>query len=86
MYISSTVRFSKNWELENGQKFGVLVFQKVAKTGNIGKKSQVAGDIDYVRYLSMQMVKNTKFVKKYFFRTKLLHAHLPYVCNLSAKH
>ena len=24
------------------------MFQKVAKTGNIGKKSPVAGDIDYV--------------------------------------
>ena len=34
----------------------VLAFQKVAKTGNIGKKSPVAGDIDYVRYLSMQKV------------------------------
>ena len=30
---------------------------KVAKTGNIGKRSAVAGDIDYVRYLSMQKVK-----------------------------
>ena len=26
----------------------------VAKTGNIGKKTPVAGNIDYVRYLSMQ--------------------------------
>ena len=38
------------------KKIGVLAFQKVAKTGNIGKKSPVAGDIDYVRYLSMQKV------------------------------
>ena len=45
----------KNWELENGKKIGVLAIQKVAKTGNIGKKKPpVAGNIDYVRYLSMQ--------------------------------
>ena len=58
MNISSMVRFDKNWELENGNKIGVLVFQKVAKTGNIGKKkSPQAGGIDYARYLSMQKVK-----------------------------
>ena len=51
------VRFGKNWELENGKKIGGLVFQKVAKTGNIGKKSPVAGDINYVRSLSMKKVK-----------------------------
>ena len=34
-------RFGKNWELENGKKkIGVLAIQKVAKTGNIGKKLQ----------------------------------------------
>ena len=32
-------RFGKNWELENGKKIGVLAIQKVAKTGNIEKKS-----------------------------------------------
>ena len=32
----------------------VLAIQKVDKTGNIGKKTPVAGDINYVRYLSMQ--------------------------------
>ena len=40
------------------KKMGVLAFQKVAKTGNIGKKSPEAGDIDYVRYLSMQKVRH----------------------------
>ena len=40
MNISSMVRFGKNCELENGKKIGVLAFQKVAKTGNIGKKVQ----------------------------------------------
>ena len=39
------------------KKIRVLAFQKVAKTGNIGKKVQLAGDIDYLRYLSMQKVK-----------------------------
>ena len=39
MNISSTVWFDKNWELENGKKLGVLMFQKVAKTGNTGKKT-----------------------------------------------
>ena len=34
MNISLTVRFNKNWELGNG----VLMFQKLAKTGNIWKK------------------------------------------------
>ena len=38
------------------EKIGVLAIQKVAKTGNIEKKSPVAGDIDYVRYLSMRKV------------------------------
>ena len=36
------------------EKNGVLVIQNVVKTGNIGKKTPVAGNIDYVRYLSMQ--------------------------------
>ena len=40
------------------EKNRVLAFQKVAKTGNIGKKSPVAGGINYVRYLSMQKVKD----------------------------
>ena len=43
------------------EKVRVLTFQKVAKTGNIGKKSPVAGDIDYVRYHSMQKVKQVFF-------------------------
>ena len=29
------------------EKIGVSVFQKVAKTGNMEKKSPVAGDINY---------------------------------------
>ena len=36
------------------KKIGVLAIQKVAKTGNTGKKTPVAGNIDYVRYISMQ--------------------------------
>ena len=40
MNISLTVQFSKNWELEKGKKIGILALQKVAKTGNIGKKVQ----------------------------------------------
>ena len=47
-------RFGKNWELENGKKIGVLAIQKVAKTGKTGKKTPVAGNINYVRYISMQ--------------------------------
>ena len=38
MNSSLTVRFDKNWELEKEKQIGVLMFQKVAKTGNIGKK------------------------------------------------
>ena len=48
---TGTWKMEKNW---GGG--GVLAIQKVAKTGNIGKKTPVAGDIDYVRYLSMQKV------------------------------
>ena len=29
----------REWELENGKKSGVLAIQKVAKTGNNGKKN-----------------------------------------------
>ena len=47
---------AKKWGLENGNKSGFWQSKKVAKTGNIGKKTPVAGDIDYVRYLSMQKV------------------------------
>ena len=67
------VWFGKNWELENGKKknrgFGI---PKIAKTGNIGKKSPVAGDIDYVRYLSMQKF-NTGFT--FFFSTISIKVH-----------
>ena len=35
MKISLTVGFNKNWELENEKQIRVLMFQKVAKTGNI---------------------------------------------------
>ena len=33
MNISLTVRLDKNWMLENEKQIGVLMFQKVAKTG-----------------------------------------------------
>ena len=45
-------RVDKNWELEKWKKIGVLAIQKVAKTGKIGKVTPVAGNIDYVRYIS----------------------------------
>ena len=41
MNISLTVRFYKKLELGNGKKIGVLMFQKVGKTGNIGKKKTI---------------------------------------------
>ena len=41
-----------SWKME--KKIGVLAIQKIAKTGNIGKKTPVAGNIDYLRYISMQ--------------------------------
>ena len=40
-----------SWKMEKNR---ALAIQKVAKTGNIGKKTPVAGNIDYVRYISMQ--------------------------------
>ena len=54
--ISSIGTVHKNRDLENGKKSGVLAIQKVAKTANIEIKTPVAGDIKYVRYLSMQKV------------------------------
>ena len=56
MIISSTVLEFENWKLENGKKIRVSAFPKVAKSGNIGKKSPVPGGIYNVRYLSMQKV------------------------------
>ena len=41
-----------SWKMEKNRGFAI---QMVAKTGNIGKKTQ-AGNIDYVRYLGMQKV------------------------------
>ena len=55
MNLSSTVPVRKNLGVGKWKKIGVLVIQKVAKTGNIGKKTQ-AGDIDYAKNLSMQKV------------------------------
>ena len=52
--ISSTGTGSQKLGVGKWKKIGVLAIQKVAKTGNIGKKNSVAGNIDYVRYLSMQ--------------------------------
>ena len=52
--ISSTGTGLQKLGVGNWKKIGVLAIQKVAKTGNIGKKTPVAGNIDYVRYLSMQ--------------------------------
>ena len=53
--ISSTGTGSaKKLGVGKWKKFRVLAIQKVAKTGNIGKKTPVAGNIDYVRYISMQ--------------------------------
>ena len=54
MNISSTGTGSAkigSWKMEKNR---VLAIQKVAKTGNIRKKNPVAGNIDYVRYISMQ--------------------------------
>ena len=56
MNISSTGTVRQKSGVGKWKKNGILAIQKVAKTGNIGKKIPVAGDIDYVRYLSMQKV------------------------------
>ena len=52
--ISSTGTGSAKIGSGKWKKIGVLAIQKVAKTGNIGKITPVAGNIDYVRYISMQ--------------------------------
>ena len=52
--ISSTVPVRQKLGVGKWKKIGVLAIQKVAKTGNIGKITPVAGNIDYVRYISMQ--------------------------------
>ena len=54
--ISLTGTVRQKLEVGKWKKIGVLVIQKVAKIGNIGKKTLVVCDIDYVRYLSMQKV------------------------------
>ena len=43
------------WKME--KKIEVLAFQKVAKTGDFGKKSPAPDYINYLRYLNMQKVK-----------------------------
>ena len=52
--ISSTGTCSQKLGVGKWKKIRVLAIQKLAKTGNIGKKTPVAGNTDYVRYLSMQ--------------------------------
>ena len=52
--ISLTGTSSQKLGVGKWKKIGVLAIQKVAKTGNIGKKNPVAGNIDNVRYLSIQ--------------------------------
>ena len=52
--ISLTDTSSQKLGVGKWKQIGVLAIQKVAKTGNIGKRTPVAGNIDYVRYLSMQ--------------------------------
>ena len=51
MNISLTVRLDKNWELENEKQIGVLMFQKVAKTGNIGNKDYRVPSNSFVRLI-----------------------------------
>ena len=52
--ISLTGTASQKLGVWKWKKIGVLAIQRVAKTCNIGKKTPVAGNIDYVSYLSMQ--------------------------------
>ena len=52
--ISSRVPVRQKLGVGKWKKIRVLAIQKVAKTGNIGKITPVAGNIDYVRYISMQ--------------------------------
>ena len=41
IYVQKLIIRTESWELENGKKSRFnLAFQKVAKTGNIGKKCQ----------------------------------------------
>ena len=56
MNISSTDTVRQKLGVGKSKKKSGFWFQKVAKTGNIGRKTSVAGDIDYVRYLSMHKV------------------------------
>ena len=47
--ISSTGTGSQKLEVGKWKKIGVLAIQKVAKTGNIGKKTPVAGNTSACR-------------------------------------
>ena len=51
---SSTGTVRQKLGVGKWKKIGLLAIQKVAKIGNIGKKTPGAGNIDYVRYISMQ--------------------------------
>ena len=52
--ISSTGTGSAKFGVGKRKKIEVLAIQKVAKTGNIRNKAPVAGNINYVKYISMQ--------------------------------
>ena len=45
------ISFDENWELENEKKIGVLMFQKVAKTGNIGPEKKTTDYLLTVLFL-----------------------------------
>ena len=88
MNISLMVRFDKNWELENGKSCLINTVGHVAPSSCVISRCRC---IHYQPYLLCEVVgkwlsqKHGQFVKKYFFSVKLLHAHLHYVCNISAK-
>ena len=90
MYFLVTRKYEKD-PIKNSQKHVDTVFSiiSIQFTGSVtgDKPKQEIGCKQSLQYTpAMCRSKPCKFVKKYFFIIKLLHAHLQYVCNIPAKY
>ena len=65
----------------------VIITCKYKKERMKNSQEQEIGCKQGLQYTLRKMqIKPSKFVKNYFFRIKLLHAHLQYVCNIPTMH
>ena len=63
-----------------------MIFFEILPISFQMKNKKLAASKAYSIPPAMCRSKPCKFVKKYFFSIKLLHAHLQYVCNIPAKY